>query len=367
MLIDIKGQEKAIRILDNAIKHGRISQAYLFHGPEGVGKFTTALHFGMAINCLAKIDKRPCGSCVSCRKYLDLNNPDFSYIFPTPKLKTTESGEMKSQSVEEYLAYIENRKNSPWQKFYFSTNAEIRKQSIDLLIKKLQFTQLEGNYRTCIIEDAEAMNLSTANSFLKTLEEPPPNTVFFLITTKLQAMLPTILSRCQQVFFQPLSYQLIEEILISQHKVEKQAARTYSRIARGNLEQAVRLSFEATPESRNLMTYFIEAAVKNDDIAIINQLSSAKERFKTEMIHDMMYNSAMFVHDITALKDGRKEITSSDKNTLIDNCAENTPDWDDKSVEFLMYLDNMHLNLEGNVNIQFVLVNLYFKLKELLS
>jgi DNA polymerase III subunit delta' len=367
MDIDIKGQDKVIRILSNAIEHNRISQAYLFHGPEGVGKFTTALNFGMAINCIAKANKRPCGTCVSCRKYLDLNHPDFSYIFPIPRMKTNETGDMKSQSVDEYLTYLENRKNTPWLKVYFSSNAEIRKESIDILIKKLEFTQLEGKYRICIIEDADEMNQNTSNSFLKTLEEPPINTVFILITTKLQAILPTILSRCQLVFFQPLSYKLIEDILISKHKADKQTAKTYSRIANGNLEQAIRLSGESKHESRNLVITFLVSALKHDDTTIISMLSSARERLKTEMIHDMLYYLAMFIHDITSLGDGRTDVINSDNQQLLASCSLVASDWEGKSLAFLNYIDDLHQKLDGNVNVQFILVNLYHKLKEMLS
>jgi DNA polymerase-3 subunit delta' len=367
MLSEIKGQDKVFRLLKNTVKHNRISQSYLFHGPEGVGKFTTALYLGMILNCNSKSDKRPCGSCVSCRKYMDLSHPDFIYIFPAPKMKISDSGDMNNQSINEYLSFIENRKISPWKKVYFSANVEIRKESIEMLQKKLEFTQREGKYRICILEDADGMNQSTANSFLKTLEEPPENTVFILLTTKMQSVLPTILSRCQQVFFQPLSYKLIEEILVSNFRIDKQTAKTFSRIANGNLEQAIRFTNESTHESRTLMISFIEAALMKDDNAIINILSSAKDKYKAEMVHDMIYYLAMFIHDISVLKDNRTDIINTDNMPLLTSCSGKVFAWDQKFYAFLIYLDNLHIRLNGNVNTQFTLIDLYHEIKSLLS
>jgi DNA polymerase-3 subunit delta' len=365
MFRDIKGQDKAIRLLNNAIRHDRISQAYLFHGPEGVGKFTAALYFGMALNCVARSDKRPCGSCVSCIKYLDLSHPDFSYIFPTPNIKTKEDGEMKNQSITEYLSYLDKRKTAPWEKMYFTGSTLIRKESMETLQKKFEFTQREGKYRICIIEEADEMNPSTANSFLKTLEEPPENTIIILLTTKVQSLLPTIVSRCQQVFFQPLSYKIIEEILISRFLIDKQIAKTYSRIANGNLGQAIRLTKDTKHESRNLMIALVKAAMHKDDLYITGMFSSVKDKYKAEFIHDMLYHLALWLNDITAVLDERKDITNTDYWELLQESSKLVTNWDESFLDILRYIDELHLKLDGNVNVQLILINLFHKLRKL--
>jgi len=86
MFRNIKGQAGALKILKLALENNRVAQAYLFHGSDGVGKFTTALYFGMALNCLSKSEFRPCGVCASCRKFMALDHPDLIYLFPTPNL-----------------------------------------------------------------------------------------------------------------------------------------------------------------------------------------------------------------------------------------------------------------------------------------
>lgn len=368
MFNQIKGQDRAIRLLKNSILHNRISQAYLFHGPEGIGKFTTALYFSMAINCLSVPDKRPCGVCASCHKFLEFSHPDMIYIFPTPNMKMTSEGEVKdAQSLKEFKEYIDNRKDSPWKKFYFSASQEIRRESITSLQHKLDHSQKEGNYRVCIIEDADEMNIPTSNSFLKTLEEPPDNTIIILITTKMQSLLPTIISRCQQVFFQPLSYKIIEDILVSKYFVDKAVAKTYSRIANGNLEQAIRLTEDSKHESRTLMISLVEAALKRDDMFLIAGVSSAKEKYKAELVHDLLYHLALWFNDMSKLYADRKDINSIDYMDLLEKCVQNCEVCDSDIPVSLLYFDELHRKIDGNVNIQFIMINLYNHLKQVFN
>lgn len=365
MFREIKGQDRAIRLLNNALAHNRISQAYLFYGPEGVGKFTTALYFAMALNCVAKSEKRPCGVCTSCHKFLEFNHPDLIYVFPTPNIKTTAEGEMKDKSIAEYNAYIENRKKTPWEKVYFTGSTEIRRESIELIQKRLEFTQREGNYRVCIIEDADEMNSSTANSFLKTLEEPPEQTVLILITTRMQSLLPTIISRCQLVFFKPLSHKVIEELLTAKYLIDKPTAKANARISNGNLEQAIRLTNDTKHVSRNLMVSFIEAALKKDDLFILNLVSSAKEKYKSEFIHDVLAHLAIWQNDIALLASGRIDITNSDHRELLNQCLERLGDDVDGIADSLALIDDWHGKLSGNVNVMLILINLFNHLKSL--
>ncbi len=368
MFSQIKGQDRAIRLLNNSILHNRIAQAYLFYGPEGVGKFTTALYFSMALNCTSVPDKKPCGTCDSCHKFLQLSHPDLTYIFPTPNLKLTEEGEIKeSKYISEYNDYLENRKTSPWKNFFFSSKLMIRKESITMLQRRLELAQTECNYRVIIIEDADSMNEEASNSFLKTLEEPPKNTVIILLTTKMQSLLPTIISRCQQVYFQPLSHRVIEDILISKYFIDKAIAKTYSRISNGNLEQAIRLTGDSKHESRNLMIAFIEASLNKDDMFIINSVGSGKEKFKAELVHDLLYHLALWFNDMSKLYVDRKDINNLDYAELLEKCVKNCLVCDSDIPASLTFIDDLHRKVDGNVNTQLIVINLYNHLRKVLN
>jgi len=289
MLFDqIKGQNKAVELLMNSIKHNRIAQAYLFYGPEGVGKFTTALYFGMALNCLAAKNKAPCGICSSCHKFLEFSHSDFIYIFPTPAMQSQENGELDTKSVNLYLQYIENRKTQPWEQVFFEKNTEIRMIDIKRLQKHLELNQREGKFRICIIENADEMNQNSANAFLKTLEEPLDNTVIILTTINKQALYPTIVSRCQPVFFKPLSDKDIEEILIENHLATKQHARSCAKMAKGNFELAMRYLQDTENPARAIMLKIIDAVLNNDDLVLIEHILPNKEKFKKDLLHDIL-------------------------------------------------------------------------------
>ncbi len=171
MFRKIKGQNKAIDILSRTIEEDKVANSYLFHGPEGVGKFTTALLFGMALNCNSVKAKRPCGICPSCRKFLTFSHPDFVFIFPTPKLDMSLNGDIKSNKIlEEYKAYIQNKIEAPWQEFHFSANVGIRIESIRMLEHRIKLSPNEAVKKIYIIEKAELKE--TKQEKVKTQPEP---------------------------------------------------------------------------------------------------------------------------------------------------------------------------------------------------
>ncbi len=195
---DIKGEDSAIAFLKASLKNNRIYHAYIFCGPNGVGKRLTALNFAKALNCAAsngasddacdpstgsgsnpehsqKVDA--CDNCGPCKKIDSLTHLDVSILRPAK-----EGG---SISIDEIRA----------------------------LIKNISFKAIEGRKKICIIDGAESMKHEAANAILKTLEEPPADSVLILITENLKALFHTIVSRSQVVRFFPLGLKEIEEIL----------------------------------------------------------------------------------------------------------------------------------------------------------
>ena len=161
----IVGHEQIITQLHRAIQSNRIAGAYLFAGATGVGKEAIAIHFAKSINCLESGDNA-CGTCISCRKTDVGNHPDTQVVSPS--------------------------------------GAWIRIDQIRELQKRIVYRPLEGVRKIVILREAERMNLEAANCLLKTLEEPPAESVLILLTANLDALLPTIRSRCQIIKFNPL-------------------------------------------------------------------------------------------------------------------------------------------------------------------
>jgi len=183
LLKDIQGQDNAVRMLSKVVCSGRIANAYLFAGPDGVGKKLTAKAFLMALMCKKsgvrspEFGKEPCGECPACRKINDLSHPDVMWITP---------GSSKNIRID-----------------------DIRKAKDMLSLKPY-----ESSMSACVIEDAHAMREAASNALLKILEEPPGRALFILITGKKELLLPTVVSRCAEVRFNALPFRKTGEIIM---------------------------------------------------------------------------------------------------------------------------------------------------------
>lgn len=175
---EIQGQNRAVALLKMAVKAGRVAHAYLFYGPDGVGKRKTALIFAQLLNCEGYPADEPCETCLQCRKVKTGNHPDVFSIQPS-------SGSLKI--------------------------AQIR-----ALQEKAYFGCYEGRFKVIMIDDAHSMTVEAANCLLKILEEPPEDTVFLLIADDPQKLPSTVLSRSQPVPFNPLDEDVIQDILAKQ-------------------------------------------------------------------------------------------------------------------------------------------------------
>jgi DNA polymerase-3 subunit delta' len=194
----IIGQEKAKNILQKAIDRGRLPHAYLFTGIPGIGKTTTARALAMALNCPEATNGESCGTCPICRQISGGNSPDFLVV----------ERESNSQVIK-----VEQMRD---------------------VNRSLGFAPF-GKYRVCVFEQAERMNLEAANSFLKTLEEPPPGNIMVLNAIEPRDLLPTIVSRCQRVRFQPIARDEIARWLVKKKNVGVDTAGILASVSDGSL------------------------------------------------------------------------------------------------------------------------------------
>ncbi len=201
---ELIGQQLAKKIItQNLTKKGDIYN-FLFFGPEGVGKRSAALLLAKTVLC----PDHGCGNCIVCQKIERLALPDFILIVPLPP-------QIKDIDTFDYTKKFASLTNSP----LIEDKATITIEQIRNLQSKLKFRPLGGQKRVIVILDADRMNIYAANCFLKTLEEPPPNTIFMLTTSRLYSIIATVRSRCQLVPFRYLQGTEIREI-IRRHTTE---------------------------------------------------------------------------------------------------------------------------------------------------
>ncbi|HRY83392.1 MAG TPA: DNA polymerase III subunit [Candidatus Cloacimonadota bacterium] len=367
MFRNIKGQDQVVQLLTTQINNDRVAQAYLFHGSDGVGKFITALYFGMGLNCLSSNEFRPCGVCSSCRKFLAFEHTDFSYLFPSVRLDLSLDGEIKNaDGLKQYEAFIRNKIENPWLDFSWDGSTEIRKESVLMLSKRLEMSSMEARYRIVIIEDAEQMNNTTANAFLKKLEEPPSQTVIILITERLSMLLPTIISRCQQVYFKPLSPATIETILSDNFDVESAIARTAARIAGSNLKQAIRIAHDSSSQIRDLAFSLAELAFRKDELSFYNLLTKQRDFLNAGKTQELIKYLCILVNDLALLPSNPDLITNVDRMEQITQLAGSGSDLTEQARNFLIYSEDLNRKITGNVNLSLILIGLFHALTDCL-
>jgi len=199
---DIFGHERQIALLKGFMAQDRLPHALLFHGMEGIGKKTTALVFAKALNCLTG-NHDACDACSSCRKVDHKNHLDVVVL-------EAEGQFIKIQAVRD-------------------------------LQQQLKFKPWEGKKRVCIINDAEKMNNVAANALLKTLEEPPSSNIMILISAQPHQLPATIISRCQQLRFSPLTEDDVVAFLKARFSLETEAAQVLASSSGGSIARALEL------------------------------------------------------------------------------------------------------------------------------
>ena len=204
---DLVGQEHISTVLKNALLQNRLAHSYLFCGPRGTGKTSTARILGKSANCVSINDGEPCNSCNLCSS---ANQGRF--------LDIVELDAASNRGIDEIR--------------------DIR--------DKVNFSPVEGRYKVYIIDEAHMLTDQASNAFLKTLEEPPPHVIFILCTTEAHKILPTIISRCQRHDFRRINNEIIirqlNNIAVKESvTVDTEALNLISRHSSGSLRDAENL------------------------------------------------------------------------------------------------------------------------------
>jgi DNA polymerase III subunit delta' len=209
---EIIGHQKPLESLRLALATGRLHHAYLFLGPEGVGKRTLGLSLAQAIHC-NETENDACGDCPNCSRIQTGNHPDVRIIEPAAGKK------------------------------------EISIRQIREMEKELNLRAFSGR-KIAIIDPANLMNMSAQNALLKTLEEPPRDCLLILVAANAGGLLPTVRSRCLRVSFGPLPRDLIAGFLAVQRAMTSDDAQFIAAMSKGSLGTALELDREELVEQR---------------------------------------------------------------------------------------------------------------------
>jgi DNA polymerase-3 subunit delta' len=293
---DIIGQKEVKQQLADLLQHNRLSHALLFLGKEGNGALPMALAFAQYLVC-EKVngkntaiqtgpslfgDPEPvtsnqqpatdsCGVCAACTKATQLVHPDIHFSYPTVTTKKFDKPKATDFAVEwrefihsspygnlfDWIELIKEKENS---------QGKITTYECNDIIHKLSLKSFESEYKILIMWMPEMLR-DEGNKLLKLIEEPPPNTLFILITENEPQVLPTIVSRCQIIKIPALEKKEIEEALINRNKTAPAIARQISSVSEGNYREALQLVQHAEEDWQSLLREWLNAILKTGPVA----------------------------------------------------------------------------------------------------
>jgi DNA polymerase-3 subunit delta' len=323
-LSDIQGQPQAVLVLRRAISAQRLAQAYLFSGPEGVGKVTTARALAAALNC-PDSPGEGCDGCSACRKVAEGVHPDLHLIAP-------DQGSIKIDRVR-------------------------------ALEEHLGFAPHEGKRRIIVVDGADLLNLHAANALLKSVEEPRPATLFILASAAPHRVVPTLVSRCQRIRFFPLRREALAALVARHSDADSASQGAAVSLARGSVGRALRLLESAQVATiQGTAGAILRAAQASTALAAFEAAGGAgKERLALAEALDFVRT---WLRDLLLLSEGldtEQRLVNIDR--LSELRAEASGLSHDALLRRLRAVDEAEAALRGNVQQPLVLENLIFSFR----
>ena len=321
----IVGHEWAVRQLQIAVEHDDVPHALLITGPDNVGKMTLARLVAGALLCKGQIDERPCGACLACRKLASGNHPDFLPVEPEE-----EGGALKIdqiRAVERFLALTPN----------------------------------ESPRKIALIGAFERATVSAANALLKTLEEPPAHAHLILLAQDADVLLPTIVSRSQQIVLRPLAPTVVAQALREQWNVPPDQAAHLARISGGRMGWAIRAATDAAYHQRmeDALTLLLDL-LRQDVPARFNTAQTLTREANVSVDETLEYWMTGW-RDVLLIQTGNTErAIHQQRHAALSQIAQDVPL--PATISTLKALEGCQEALQRNANAQLALENLLLNL-----
>lgn len=275
---DILGHDREIGILKKALANDRLAHSFLFSGPDGCGKRLTAISLAKSLNCSESKDDF-CGTCQNCREIENLSYTDVFMVEPR-------GPESKGAEVD-------------------YTGGTIKIDAVRDIQHRLAYKAIRGGKKVCIVNGAEKMNRDAQNAFLKTLEEPPSDSIIILIISDGATLLPTILSRCQRINFRPLPRNILIEMIKQKLQASEDTSALIASLSGGSIGKALGWDKELILEQRKENIGRLTHLSLTDPEKIFK---AAEDIAKGDSPVELLEFLKIWYRDIALLKEGREDV-----------------------------------------------------------
>lgn len=365
---DIPGLESLKQTLCQSVADQHVAHAQLFHGGPGSGALALALAFATYLNCEDRTPLDACGTCASCAKMRKLAHPDVHYIFPvaaTKAIKETQSdaflplwrtfvAQQPYGGVPDWLEHVgaENKQGN------------ISAEEARNVLRKLSLKAYEGEYKIMLLWQPEWLNVYSANALLKILEEPPEKTIFLLVCTQMDKLLPTILSRTQRVAVPAFSAEAVAGFLTQKKGVDETRARRLAYLADGDLHHALTLADGGENDRHTRFAHWMRLCYRADLTQLVPLADKFDSLAKEEQKGTLEYGLSLF-RDLFLWQNGGENLVRLEGGelTFVQNFAKAIPA---ERVERIVQEFNVaYYHLERNVRAKMVCLDLSLTLARL--
>lgn len=351
-------QDRVKEVLRRGIEQDRVPHAYLFFGPYGVGKRKAAIELAKALHCSEGTIGDACDRCSSCSRIDRMIHPDVRFFLPasssTSELAVAERVALLADDPYATIDFVRRPESGRGAKQVNYPIGFIQEQIRPII----SHTSFEGGYKFMVIVSAEAMSEVTSNALLKMLEEPTDKTIFVLTTERPDRLLPTILSRCQPVRFDPLSNEAVEKAVRSLPDLGELNPATIARMAEGSLSAAADLVLDREAQSfRAALLPFLRSVYRNDTIDVMSHLDriSGLSHDQIKLFLDMLLGLVRDLILVRELGKGAPLVNVDLEDHLVRFCGALT----DARLEQMASLTEEAVGLlQRNVRAQLVLTSL---------
>ncbi|MEL0008824.1 MAG: DNA polymerase III subunit delta [Flammeovirgaceae bacterium] len=365
---DIPGLEDEKNRLIDSFNSNKVHHAILFSGQKGSANLALSLAFSTFINCEQKSEKDSCGTCSSCNKMDKLIHPDVNFVFPvasTPKINKEVISDKFIESWRSSVIEFPYLSIDDWFEIYGFENKQpnISKDEVRNLIKKLTLKPFESNFKINIIWLPEFLHLSTSNAMLKVLEEPPGNTLFFLVTNNDQKLISTIKSRVQNFKVKRFSDSEMKRYLSIYKDVSENEVDQAIYLSDGDLNNAQKYLYTSNSQDLEKVKVWMRACYSqsfgdiNSEVEWFNSLSKIKKRTFLTYTLKLMREALVSKIDesLSRISESEMSFVSKFRTTLDSNELEYIITSLDENIRFL----------DRNANPKILFLDLSIKISDL--
>jgi DNA polymerase III subunit delta' len=363
----IQGYTSVKQHLIHVVQTQKVPHAQLFWGPEGSACLPLALAFIAYIHCHHKLKDDACGQCIACLRMQKLVHPDVKYVFPTSATKEFIGKEVISINfLKPWRTFLNKHpygNASDWSSHLNTENKQlsISKEEAKGVIQAVSFKAFEGAYKSVLVWLPEYFHMAAANALLKVIEEPPPHTLFVLVSVHPDRVLSTIRSRTQQIYIPAFTDTALASMLAQQYPLDQVQLAQITLLADGNLNKALKL-VENVPKGyfehfKNWMRlcYTRDLTQLVAQAGTFQEMSKASQRnflaYSLHMLREVLVQSFALA-GLTRATDEEQEFTEKLRQVLTHQ----------KIKKWITWLSQAHYYIERHVNPRILYLDLSLKI-----